>query len=155
MDTGGKTARKARTVLFFRKELQKYMGEVLFLSLLMTIYTMRIQKNERKIRVCEVIFMKIYSGRNFINRTGRPTRLESPAPAGNSSKKVSRNFDEITIHSKNTPDEMTFARELSKKVMKEASAPSDPQKVEEIRAQVQDGSYHIMIDEIAKKMLLG
>ena len=50
---------------------------------------------------------------------------------------------------------MTFARELSKKVMKEASAASDPQKVEEIRTQVQDGSYHIMIDEIAKKMLLG
>lgn len=99
--------------------------------------------------------MKIYSGRNFMNRLSSPSRLESHAPAGNTSKKVSKNFDEITIHSQNTPDEMTFARELSKKVMKEASAASDPQKVEEIRTQVQDGSYHIMIDEIAKKMLLG
>lgn len=99
--------------------------------------------------------MKIYSGRSFINRVSSLSRPESHAPAGNTSKKVSRNFDEITIHSKNTPDEMTFARELSKKIMKEASAASDPQKVEEIRAQVQDGSYHIMIDEIAKKMLLG
>ena len=55
--------------------------------------------------------MKIYSGRNFMNRLSSPSRLESHAPAGNTSKKVSKNFDEITIHSKNTPDEMTFARE--------------------------------------------
>lgn len=99
--------------------------------------------------------MKIVSGRNFINRLSGTSRPAAPAPAGSSSKKVSRNFDEITIHSKDKLDETTFARELSKKVMKEATAPSDPQKVEEIRAQVQDGSYQIMIDEIAKKMLLG
>lgn len=99
--------------------------------------------------------MKIYSGRNYINRMGKPSRLESSAPTGSAAKKVSRNFDEVTIHSKNTADEMTFARELSRKVMKEANAPSDPQKVEEVRAQVQDGTYQVMVDEIAKKMLLG
>lgn len=99
--------------------------------------------------------MKIYSGRNYINRLSSPSRQEGTTLVGGATKKASRNFDEITIHSKEVPDDMTFARELSKKVAKEASAPSDPQKVEEIRAQVQDGSYQIMIDEIAKKMLLG
>lgn len=99
--------------------------------------------------------MKIYSGRNYINRLGGMVRPEKSTHIGSTGKKTSGNFDEITIHSKAAPDEATFARELSKKVLKEASVPSDPQKVEEIRAQVQDGSYHIMIDEIAKKMLLG
>lgn len=99
--------------------------------------------------------MKIYSGRNYINRPSRLSKPEGSAFVGGAAKKACRNFDEIMIHSKEAPDEATFARELSKKVMKEASAPSDPQKVEELKAQVQDGSYHIMIDEIAKKMLLG
>ena len=100
--------------------------------------------------------MKIYSGRNYINRMSKPSRLENASPVGSAAaKKVSRNFDEITIHSKSMADEATFARELSRKVMKEANAPSDQQKVDEIRAQVQDGSYQVMVDEIAKKMLLG
>ena len=38
--------------------------------------------------------------------------------------------------------------------MKEASAPTESQKVDELKAQVQSGSYQIVIDEIAKKMLL-
>lgn len=99
--------------------------------------------------------MKIYSGRHYISRLNNMARPGASVSAGSTSKTASKNFDEITIHSKDAPDEMTFARELSKKVLKEATAPSDPQKVEEIRAQVQDGSYHLMIDEIAKKMLLG
>lgn len=98
--------------------------------------------------------MKIYSGRNYINRPGSQAKPGNSARAADAAKRASRNFDEIMIHSKDVPDETTFAKELSRKVMKEASAPSDPQKVEEIKAQVQDGSYHIMIDEIAKKMLL-
>ena len=72
----------------------------------------------------------------------------------NTARKTGKNFDEITISSRETFDEMIFARELSRKIMKEASSPTEPQKMDELKAQVQSGSYQIVIDEIAKKMLL-
>lgn len=97
--------------------------------------------------------MKIFNDRNYINRL-KLTKPESRQLVSGSVKKPVKKFDEITISSKQAPDETTFARELSRKIMKETSAPTDARKLEEIKDQVQSGTYNIMIDEIAKKMLL-
>ena len=68
--------------------------------------------------------------------------------------KTTKNFDEVTIRAKGFFDEKKFSEDLSRKILNDVMAPTDTQKVDEIKAQYQNGDYHIMIDEIAKKMLL-
>ena len=98
--------------------------------------------------------MKIIRERSYINPIGGLTKTGPRSAAGSAAKTNAKNFDAITISSKEPMDETTFAKEISKKIMKEASAPNHSQKIDELKAQVQSGSYQIMIDEIAKKMLL-
>ena len=97
--------------------------------------------------------MRITTNRNFMNRTGT-VKTENLSQTDGSTKKSIKNFDEITIRSKEIFDEQKFARQLSQKILKEISAPTDDYKIEEIKTQVQLNDYPIMIDEIAKKMLL-
>lgn len=97
--------------------------------------------------------MKIYREESYMNHINI-AKLNNRSSVNGTEKKNTKNFDAITISSRKTLDETTFARELSKKILKESSSPSDPQKVEDLKAQVQSGSYQIVIDEIAKKMLL-
>lgn len=98
--------------------------------------------------------MKIAREGNYINHPIHAVKTKQQPTASSTEKKPGKNFDEITISSREPFDEMIFARELSRKIMKEASSPTDSQKVDELRAQVQSGKYQIVIDEIAKKMLL-
>ena len=100
--------------------------------------------------------MKIIREGSYINHINSITKSNSQMGIDQdlSVKTNRKNFDAILISSRETPDEATFAKEIAKKLSRELSVPSDPQKVEELKAQVQSGSYQIMIDEIAKKMLL-
>ena len=99
--------------------------------------------------------MKIVREGNYINHHIHAVKTKQQPTASNTARKTGKNFDEITISSREQPfDELIFARELSRKIMKEASSPTESQKVDELKAQVQSGSYQIVIDEIAKKMLL-
>lgn len=98
--------------------------------------------------------MKIIREGSYINHINSITKANLSASANLTAKAGRKNFDAITISSREAPDEMTFAKEIAKKISKEVSSSSDPQKVDELKAQVQSGSYQIMIDEIAKKMLL-
>ena len=98
--------------------------------------------------------MKIGREGSYINHINSITKSNLQASADSVARTNRKNFDAILISSRETPDEATFAKEIAKRLSKEVSASSDPQKVEELKAQVQSGSYQIMIDEIAKKMLL-
>ena len=114
-------------------------------------------ENSQKTRIpidCEVNRMKITREGNYINHPIHAAKTKQQPTAGTAARKTGKNFDAITISSKEPFDELIFARELSRKIMKEASSPTESQKVDELRAQVQSGSYAIVIDEIAKKMLL-
>lgn len=98
--------------------------------------------------------MKIAREGNYINHHIHAAKTKQQPTTGTAVRKTGKNFDEITISSREPFDELIFARELSRKIMKEASSPTEPQKVDELKAQVQSGSYALVIDEIAKKMLL-
>ncbi len=98
--------------------------------------------------------MKIAREGNYINHHIHAVKTKQQPTVSSTTRNTGKNFDEITISSREPFDEMIFARELSRKIMKEASAPTESQKVDELKAQVQSGSYQIVIDEIAKKMLL-
>ena len=98
--------------------------------------------------------MKIAREGNYINHHIHAVKTKQQPTVSNTARNTGKNFDEITISSREPFDEMIFVRELSRKIMKEASAPTESQKVDELKAQVQSGSYQIVIDEIAKKMLL-
>lgn len=87
-----------------------------------------------------------YRGTNESTKTACP----SAAP-----KKISKNFDEIIIHSKNTvASEYQFVHSLTERITKEIQMPASSYKMDDIQAQVDAGTYQIGIDEIAKKMLL-
>ncbi len=98
--------------------------------------------------------MKIMREGSFISRMNSIAK-SNLHPASDSARKTNKkNFDAILIHSREIPDEATFAKEISKKLSKEVRAEQDTQKIEELKGQVQSGSYDIMLDEIAKRMLL-
>lgn len=98
--------------------------------------------------------MKIGRDGSFINQMNSILKSNLHPSAEASTKTNTRNFDEILISTRQTPDEATFAKDIARKIAKEVRADSDAQKVEECRAQVQSGTYQIMVDEIAKKLLL-
>lgn len=96
--------------------------------------------------------MKIYRDNCYFNHINT-IKSNSPSTANITQKRNSKNFDTITLSSKQNFDETTFSEELSQRLLKEVSAPTEKQKTEALKAQVQSGSYQIRIDEIAKKML--
>ena len=98
--------------------------------------------------------MKIVREGSFINHINSLSKSNTAAISDPVVRTNKKNFDAIYIRSREMPDEATFAKEITRKISKEVSASSNPQKVEELKAQVQSSSYQIMIDEIAKKMLL-
>lgn len=98
--------------------------------------------------------MKIFREGSYINQVNSITRTNLHPSAESSTKINTRNFDEILIRTRETPDEATFAKDIAKKISKEVRAENDTQKLEDCKAQIQSGNYQIMLDEIAKKLLL-
>lgn len=98
--------------------------------------------------------MKIFREGSYLNQISSITRANAHPSAEASTKTNSKNFDAILIRSRETPDDATFAKDIAKRISREVRSESNPQKLEDCRAQVQSGNYQIMIDEIAKKLLL-
>lgn len=66
-----------------------------------------------------------------------------------------RSFDELVISSRPAPvTDESFAAEVSKQVSEEAKAASSDEKLESLKAQIEEGTYQIDFDTIARKMLL-
>lgn len=98
--------------------------------------------------------MKIYRENSYLNHINTIKSNNQPT-ANITQKRNSRNFDTITISSKQAMDETAFSKELSHRLLKEVSSPTNAKqhKIEELKTQVQSGNYPIIIDDIAKKML--
>ncbi len=71
-----------------------------------------------------------------------------------SQKKIIKSFDELIINSNAALPEDKFVKDVSNKILKEISTPSDTYKIESLKAQIEDGTYQIMPEEIIRKMLL-
>jgi negative regulator of flagellin synthesis FlgM len=81
-------------------------------------------------------------------------KLSQSLPQNNSVSRA-KNRDEIIISGKiEKTDETSFSEELKNKISKEVTAPCSEQKIDALKQQIQDGTYKIDIDQIAKKMLL-
>lgn len=98
--------------------------------------------------------MKISRENCYLNHINT-IKSNNQSTANISQKKNTKNFDTITLSFKQTFDEAAFSKEISQKVLKEVYSAADNQntKTENLKTQVQNGSYQIMVDEIAKKML--
>ncbi|WP_352400307.1 flagellar biosynthesis anti-sigma factor FlgM [Anaerotignum sp.] len=94
---------------------------------------------------------------NFFNMQPNNKSKEKPIqpPPPNVSTARNRNCDEIIISSKvEKVDQPTFIDELKNQILNEVNAPSSTQKITNLKQQIEEGSYQLDIDQIAKKMLL-
>lgn len=65
-----------------------------------------------------------------------------------------RSFDELVISSRPAPvSDESFAADVSKQVSAEAKATSSDEKLESLKAQIEEGTYQIDLGAIARKML--
>ncbi|MEA5083841.1 MAG: flagellar biosynthesis anti-sigma factor FlgM [Lachnospiraceae bacterium] len=67
-----------------------------------------------------------------------------------------RSFDELVISSRPAPvTDESFATDVSKEISSEAKATSSDEKLESLKAQIEEGTYQIDLGAIARKMILG
>ena len=69
-------------------------------------------------------------------------------------KTNTKNFDEILISKNEAMPEGMFISELKNRILKEVQAPAPEKNIEEIRCQIEDGSYETGIDEVIRRMML-
>ena len=75
-------------------------------------------------------------------------------PQSNTASRA-KNCDEIIISAKiEKPTQIGFVDELKNRLAKEAATPCPEQKIADLRQQIEEGTYQIDLDQIAKKMLL-
>lgn len=65
-----------------------------------------------------------------------------------------KNFDEILINKGRDIPEDKFVNELKNEIMNDIKKPHSEKYLEELKLQVQEGSYQIGIDEIIRKIIL-
>ncbi len=100
--------------------------------------------------------MKI-SGNHFLNLQSNSTNKDKTTQSSTQNTSVSRakNYDEIIISGKiDIPDQNSFIDELKNKISKEVATPCSEEKIADLKQQIEEGTYQIDIDQIAKKMLL-
>lgn len=85
-----------------------------------------------------------YKGKSAINK----------GFSASDTKKAQKNFDEIVISKKELVPEGKFISELKNRVLKEVSSPTSEKKLEELRFQIENGSYENGLDEVMRRMLL-
>lgn len=66
----------------------------------------------------------------------------------------SKNFDEILINKNNIISENKFVNELKNEIMNDIKNLHSEKDLEELKLQIEEGSYQIGIDEIVRKILL-
>lgn len=100
--------------------------------------------------------MKI-SGNHFLNLHSNSTNNNkaTQSSAQNTSVSRAKKYDEIIICGKiDTPDQNSFIDELKNKISKEVATPCSEEKIADLKQQIEEGTYQIDIDQIAKKMML-
>ncbi len=97
--------------------------------------------------------MKIFPNMQplFYNVQQRPTSLENNTEINQ--VRTSKNFDEILIRQENTMSESDFAAELAKKLKKEVYQTKSTKDLEEIQMELENGTYPLALDEVARRML--
>lgn len=101
--------------------------------------------------------MKIQSNQ-YYNFQSNVVKRSNSSKNENVTKSVcqKRNFDELIIHSRPASvTEESFAADLSTKVSSEVKTASSDEKLDSLKAQIENGTYQIDLDAIVKKMLLG
>lgn len=96
--------------------------------------------------------MKITLNTNYV-----PPYRDMKKPAGQTmgAAKATRNFDEITIHSKaNLSEEEIFADSLSNRLLLEVKQPVSKEKISELQEQIQQGTYEVDLNSIVDKIML-
>ncbi|WP_312070977.1 flagellar biosynthesis anti-sigma factor FlgM [Anaerotignum propionicum] len=100
--------------------------------------------------------MKV-TGNHFFNLQSNAANKDISTHVSSQSPSVSRakNYDEIIICGKaETPEQNSFIDALKNKISKEVAAPTTEEKISDLKQQIEEGTYQIDIDQIAKKMLL-
>ncbi len=97
--------------------------------------------------------MKIFPNMqsSLYNVQQRTTNIEN-SPEINQTKNA-KNFDEILIHQENTMSENQFVKELAAKLKKEVYQPKSTKDLEELKLQVENGTYSLALDEVARRIL--
>ena len=87
----------------------------------------------------------------FYNVQQRSTNLENNTEINQ--VRNGKNFDEILIYQENTMSENDFAKELAIKLKKEVYQTKTTKDLEEIRMQLDSGTYPLALDEVARRIL--
>lgn len=97
--------------------------------------------------------MKIFPNMQplFYNVQQRLTNLENNTEINQ--VKNGKNFDEILIRQENTMSESDFATELAKKLKKEVYQTKSTKDLEEIKMELDNGTYPLALDEVARRIL--
>ncbi|MDD4843171.1 MAG: flagellar biosynthesis anti-sigma factor FlgM [Anaerotignum sp.] len=94
---------------------------------------------------------------SFFNMQSTNINKEKTSQPISQSNTVSRakNCDEIIISAKiEKAEQPSFVDELKNRLTKEVAAPCSQQKIADLKQQIEEGTYQIDIDQIAKNMLL-
>lgn len=99
--------------------------------------------------------MKITSNKVGLNYPNTNDVLKSSTiPA--EKKRITKNFDEIIIHVNNSANpEDKFINDLTSKLSKDIRTPASNYEIDDLKSQIETGTYQISLDEIAKKIMLG
>lgn len=92
----------------------------------------------------------------FFNLQSNTKKQTQTASSKNSTSELhqKRSFDELVISSRPTPvTDETFVADVSKQVSAEAKATSSDEKLESLKAQIEEGTYQIDLGAVARKML--
>jgi flagellar biosynthesis anti-sigma factor FlgM len=99
--------------------------------------------------------MKIQTNQ-FYNLQSNIKKQSQAANSQNSTSELhqKRSFDELVISSRpaSVTDE-SFAKDVSTEVSAEVKASSSDEKLQSLKAQIEEGTYQIDFDAIARKML--
>ena len=75
--------------------------------------------------------------------------------AGQDTKKITKNFDEIVISAENqvaTNDK--FTKDLSAKISREVRTSTPASQLEELKSRIETGNYEVDLNQLVKKMML-
>lgn len=100
--------------------------------------------------------MKIQANQFFNLQSNMKKQTQATNSQSTSELHQKRSFDELVISSRPAPvTDETFAADVSKQISTEAKAVSSDEKLESLKAQIEEGTYQIDLGAIARKMLLG
>ena len=96
------------------------------------------------------------SNNNFFNlQSSVKKQSNSSQKCSNNTKASKKNCDEIIISSHNQiKNQDKFIEHLTNSIKEEVHTPLSTEKLDNLKKQIEEGTYKIDIDEIVKKMML-